>query len=171
MLLIYILVMYLFYLENNFLMLFNESKLTYMNVTISTVRYEIVTQSSNDFYLAFNQTDTSLNSLLGMGCLINGYQGDGNYSELVQEGSFGWILYLLSGLILFIVIVAMKSVAVFRFDYIKAKFNFQHAISNYNYSNYFIQHLLIAALMSHHFYYFNLIFFSTLPECLGSQRR
>jgi hypothetical protein len=74
-----------------------------------------------------------------------------------------------------VLIVGMKSVLVFRFDWIKAKFNYQHGRANYNYSNYIIGNtyhiignLLLAALMNHHFYFFNMIFSSTQPTCVGS---
>ncbi len=44
-----------------------------MNVTISTVNYEITVSDSNTFYTNFNVTDRSLNTLISMGCFINNY--------------------------------------------------------------------------------------------------
>jgi hypothetical protein len=62
----------------------------------------------------------------------------------------------------------MKSYLIFKFDYIKTKFNYQHGITNFNYSNYILLHLLIASLIHHHFCFFNQIFYTSLPECLGN---
>jgi hypothetical protein len=44
-----------------------------MNVSISTINYEITVTSSNVFYSTFNLTDRTLNSLINMGCFINNY--------------------------------------------------------------------------------------------------
>ena len=60
-------------------MLVKQSNLSQLNVTISTIRYEIVTESSADFYLAFNQTSKVYSDLINMGCLINLDRGNAHY--------------------------------------------------------------------------------------------
>ncbi len=70
-----------------------------MNVTISTVNYEITISSSNDFYKSFNLTDRTLNSLVNMGCFINDYTADGvDYSPRATTSSY--IGYVVGGIIL-----------------------------------------------------------------------
>ena len=110
-----------------------------------------------------------------MGCFINDLNGNTDFYEFAYPKSPRYLAYLIGGLLLMVFIVAMKSVLVFRFDWIKAKFNYQHGRANYNYSNYIIGNtyhiignLLLAALTNHHFYFFNMIFSSTQPTCVGS---
>lgn len=104
-----------------------------------------------------------------MGCLINSYNNNGNYSDFVYPNSSKWLIYLIGGLALFMLIILMKALLIFKFDYIKAKYNYQHGIANYNYSNYLIFNLLVATLINQHFEFFNLIFYTTLPACLGNR--
>ncbi len=42
-----------------------------MNITVSTMRYEIVTEDKTEFYLKFNQTSRVIIDLTTMGCMIN----------------------------------------------------------------------------------------------------
>lgn len=51
-----------------------------MNVTISTVPYEITVSDSTAFYTVFNVTDRSVSSLSKTGCFINNYNGNPDYS-------------------------------------------------------------------------------------------
>ena len=59
----------------------NHSSLTRMNVTISTVPYEITVSDSNKFYTVFNVTNRSVSSLVNTGCFINNYNGNPDYSS------------------------------------------------------------------------------------------
>lgn len=52
-----------------------------MNVTISTVNYEVTVANADNFYKIFNLTDRSLNSLMGTGCFVNNYNGAPDYSS------------------------------------------------------------------------------------------
>ena len=156
----------MFYLRDNIWMLSKQSSLEKMNITISTIRYEIITEDKSEFYLKFNQTSRMHSDLVSMGCLIN--TNDTSYEDIVQTNSFKWLLYLSGGLALFLVIIVFKSLLIFKFDYIKAKYNYQHGTSNFNYSNYLIVNLLFACVINQHFEFFNIIFYTTLPACLGN---
>lgn len=70
-----------------------------MNVTISTVNYEITVPSSNGFYKAFNLTDRTLSSLIDMGCFINNYSAGGvDYTPRATSSSYS--AYVICGIIL-----------------------------------------------------------------------
>lgn len=102
-----------------------------------------------------------------MGCFIDSYNGSMDYSQFTYSSSSRWLLYLIGGLALFLLIIIMKSILIFSFDYIRVKYNYQHNLTNFNYTNYIMINLFIAALINQHFQFFNLIFYSTLPGCLG----
>ena len=59
-----------------------------MNVTISTINYEITISDSNTFYKAFNVTDRSLSSLVNLGCFINNYDGNIDYSSIALSSNY-----------------------------------------------------------------------------------
>jgi hypothetical protein len=122
-----------------------------MNVTISTINYEIITADSNTFYLTFNQTNKDLSNLISIGCFINNYNGTKDYYQIVQPKSYKWLLYLIGGIVIFLLIILMKSILVFQFDYITVKYNYQHNHGNFNYSNYLLINLFIASLINQHF--------------------
>lgn len=62
-----------------------------MNVTISTVNYEITVTNSNTFYTSFNLTDRSLNSLVSMGCFINQYGSlSTDYTSIAQNSGYNY---------------------------------------------------------------------------------
>lgn len=91
-------------------------------------------------------------------------------SNMVYNNSIKWISFIIGGLILLILIMVMKGILVFKFDYIKMKFNYQHGYTNYNYSNYIIINLIITSLINHHFYFFNSVFYTSFPSCLGTYK-
>ena len=68
-------------MQNTFKMFSNASKLQKMNVTISTLNYEVTVASENDFYTVFNLTDRSLDSLVKTGCFINNYSDSVDYTS------------------------------------------------------------------------------------------
>ena len=72
-LLLYVLLFYLTFLQSASSILSSASSYQRMNVTISTVNYEITVSSPNAFYVAFNLTDRSISSLQAMGCFVNQY--------------------------------------------------------------------------------------------------
>lgn len=143
----------MFYLRDNITMLGQVGNLEPVNVTISTVKYEIISADVGQFYLTFNQTGRVYSDLVNMGCLINSYNNnnDYDYSQFVSSTSYKWLIYLIGGLLLFALIILMKSVLIFKFDYIKAKYNYQHGVSNFNYSNYIINNLLLCCVINQHF--------------------
>lgn len=147
-------------------MLGRHSKLEKLNVTVATVRYEVVTGDKAEFYLEFNQTQRGYADLVNMGCVVNTVDHD--YYDIARPNSIQWLGYLSGGMALLLFILIIKSCAIFRFDYIKTKYNYQHNTSNFNYSNFFIGNLLIASLIHQHFSFFNIIFATTLPACLGN---
>ncbi len=159
--------MYMFFIRDNVLMLVKQGNLEKINVTLATVKYEIISGDKSQFYLEFNQTARTYADLAAMGCMINtqGY----DYYTMVEPNSIKWLAYLSGGLGLFLFIILIKSCAIFRFDYIKTKYNYQHQMSNFNYSNFVIGNLLDASLIHQHFAFFNIIFASTLPACLGNE--
>lgn len=98
-LILYLFLFYFFFIQNSFKMLSHNSSLTRLNVTISTVKYEITTSSSNNFYTEFNVTDRSVSALVNTGCFINNYQGsEMDYSSKAMTTqhqvyvAFGFIL-------------------------------------------------------------------------------
>ncbi len=59
-----------------------------MNVTISTLNYEITITDSNTFYKAFNVTDRTLSSLVNLGCFINNHDGNIDYSSTALSSNY-----------------------------------------------------------------------------------
>lgn len=59
-----------------------------MNVTISTINYEITVSNPYSFYSVFNLTDRSLNSLVSMGCFINTYTNSIDYTPKATSTSY-----------------------------------------------------------------------------------
>lgn len=59
-----------------------------MNVTISTINYEITVSDSTTFYKSYNTTDRSLSSLINLGCFINNYNGNIDYSTSALSTSY-----------------------------------------------------------------------------------
>jgi hypothetical protein len=94
---LYIFLLYFSFMQYSFTILGNYSQLQRMNVTISTVNYEITVTSPDAFYKSFNVTDRSLGSLVSMGCFINNYQGSADYTAVAQASSFQ--IYVIFGLI------------------------------------------------------------------------
>jgi hypothetical protein len=72
-LLLYIFLFYFFFMQAAQKVFNSVSSLQRMNVTISTVNYEITVSSPTAFYSSFNLTDRSLSSLVAMGCFLNNY--------------------------------------------------------------------------------------------------
>ena len=98
-LLLYVFLFYFFFLQSANNIFNNYSALTRMNVTISTVNYEITIASSNAFYNAFNLTDRTLSSLINMGCFINNYPtGSVDYTSRASSASYS--AYAICGIIL-----------------------------------------------------------------------
>lgn len=69
-----------------------------MNVTISTVNYEVTVSNSFNFYTVFNVTDRSISSLVGTGCFINNYNSSPDYSSQAMKTSYQ--IYVVFGLII-----------------------------------------------------------------------
>jgi hypothetical protein len=98
-LLLYVFLFYFFFLQSAKTAFSSYSSLARMNVTVSTVNYEITVPSSNDFYKAFNLTDRTLNSLVNMGCFINGYTANGvDYTPRATSSAYFW--YAVGGILL-----------------------------------------------------------------------
>jgi hypothetical protein len=88
-LLLYLFLFYFFFLQSAKNVFGSFSALARMNVTISTVNYEITVSSANSFYSSFNLTDRSLASLVGMGCFINNYGSPPiDYTPIATSSSF-----------------------------------------------------------------------------------
>ena len=88
MLLVLTFLYYFFFLQSANIVLSNYSNLQRMNVTISTINYEITISDSNTFYKAFNVTDRSLSSLVNLGCFINNYDGNIDYSSIALSSNY-----------------------------------------------------------------------------------
>jgi|688.fasta_scaffold135418_3 hypothetical protein len=59
-----------------------------MNVTISTVNYEITVSDSTTFYKSFNTTDRDIESLINLGCFINNYDSNTDYSSIAISSNY-----------------------------------------------------------------------------------
>lgn len=89
--LLYIFLFYLSFLSSANSILGSSSAYQRMNVTISTVNYEITVSNSNTFYTSFNLTDRSLTSLVAMGCFINQYgSSPTDYTATAQANSYNY---------------------------------------------------------------------------------
>jgi hypothetical protein len=111
-----------------------------------------------------------------MGCYINNFNGSTDYGALANSSNILWMLYLISGLVVFgtyfvisVIIIVYKSILVFKFDMMKVKHNIQANLSNFNMSNYIIINLLIAGLINHHYYFYSIIFDQQISVCLGDK--
>lgn len=159
---LYIFLFYFFYIQNNINFLFNNNLLTSLNVTIATVDYNIITTDKNIFETTYNTTSKTVDSLLGMGCLINSYEGNPDYyTELVYDGSGGWIGFLVGSILLMVLIMVLKCWQIYKFDLIKMIYNYDHGHFNFNVSNWLIFNLLWTSLINGHFYFFNFVFRGT----------
>ena len=78
---LYFLAFYFVFMQNAFSMMGNYSSLARMNVTISTVNYEVTVADSDAFFKVFNLSDRSLQSLIDTGCFINGYNNGPDYGS------------------------------------------------------------------------------------------
>jgi hypothetical protein len=97
-LILYIFLFYFTFINSSIGILSNFSTFRRMNVTISTVNYEITVSDPNTFYKDFNLTDRSLNTLVNWGCFINSYtSGTTDYTSLASSSSYQ--VYLILGLV------------------------------------------------------------------------
>ena len=95
---LYIFLFYFFFIQNTFSMMKTHSSLALLNVTISTVNYEVTVADSTEFYKVFNVTDRSLSSLINTGCLVNTYNGNPDYTSGALASTFQ--IYVLSGILM-----------------------------------------------------------------------
>jgi hypothetical protein len=93
-----------------------------------------------------------------MGCLINNYNDNPDYSKFVYQSSIGWVGFLLASLLTFIAIIIIKMWQLYKFDLVKAIYNRQHAKADFNITNWIIFNLLFCCLIFGHFYFFNFMF-------------
>ena len=162
----YILLFYFFFLQYSFSLLSSYSSFQRMNVTISTVNYEITVTSPYNFYTTFNVTDRSLSTLIKMGCFINNY---GNAIDFTSASSRpGFVAYLSFGLASMVILLVFKSVQLMKFDLIKTLYNMSTLRTNFNMSNYIIFNLFICSLLNDHYIFYNQVFNTKLPTCLGA---
>jgi hypothetical protein len=63
------------------------STLQRINVTVSTLPYELTVSSSTTFYTSFNVTDRSVSALIGLGCFVN-KAGGTDYSAIAMASSY-----------------------------------------------------------------------------------
>jgi hypothetical protein len=63
-----------------------------MNITLSTVDYEITVSSSNSFYTSFNLTSSTLSSLQQLGCFINNFNNGPDYTSIATSSK--WTAYV-----------------------------------------------------------------------------
>jgi len=102
-----------------------------------------------------------------MGCFISGYNGNPTYSEFMYENSGGWVGYIVAGLLSVVLIVILKGWQLYKFDLVRAIYNYQSNKYNFNISNWIIYNLLWASLIHGHFYFFNFIFEGKTEPCVG----
>ena len=120
----YVFLFYFFYIQSNVMLLANQNILHQHNVTIATVDYPIVTTDTNAFETSFNTTNQTVAALVGLGCFISGYNGNPNYSELVFDTSSSWIGFVVAGILSLLFIVILKGWQSYKFDLIKAIYNY-----------------------------------------------
>mgnify|MGYP000869377047 FL=1 len=99
--LFYILVLYLWFLNRIFDMFVKTSVFQPLNVSISSQNYTVITSDTYSFYTSFNATGTKDISALNntLKCAV-----DANttiYSGYVKSSSVGWILFLSLALVSF----------------------------------------------------------------------
>jgi len=66
-------------------------------------------------------------------------------------------------------ILVIKVIQLVKFDIIKTLYNMSNLKANFNLTNYITFHLIFAGLVNNHFIFFNQIYYTDLPVCLGVQ--
>lgn len=65
-------------------------------------------------------------------------------------------------------LLVFKILQLVKFDLVRTLYNMSNLRSNFNLSNYILFHLFLASLMNHHYIFFNQIFNTNSPTCLGT---
>ena len=164
----YIFVFYFFFLSSNIGFLNAQKNLQTYNVTIATTNYPIITNDIQAFQTQYNKTARTVAALSNLGCLIDGYNGAPVYSDYIINQPSGWIFYMVSSLLCFCVFMMLKVWQTYSFDIIKAVYNWDHGINNFNFTNYIVYNLSFCCLIHGHFYLFNFVFTGQLSPCIGS---
>jgi hypothetical protein len=153
-------------------MLSKASSLYRLNVSISTVNYEVTVSDFTAFANVFNVTDRSVSALERTGCFINNYNGGPDYSSKAMQSSYQ--IYLAFGLIVLgnfpsslVAMLVMKTIQLLKFDFVKTLYNMSNLRANFNLSNYHIWNFLFCAFISDHYIFYNQVFNSTTGTCLG----
>ena len=163
----YVFLFYFFYLQNDILLLANQNSLQNYTVKIATENYSIIITDTNSFETTFNTTNQTVSALAGLGCFMSGYNGNAQYDEFIHTTSSGWIGFITAGLLTFLLILVMKNWQIYKFDIVKAIYNYEHGRYNFNVSNFIVYNLFFASFLHGHFYFFNFIFYGHFQPCLG----
>jgi hypothetical protein len=98
-LIIYIFVFYYNFIINDVAMLSNYNLLQSIPVTANSITYNIVTTNYYSFQTTFASTSQTVNDVLNMGCLIDGYQGAPVYSATAYNSSTVLTAFVFCGLL------------------------------------------------------------------------
>jgi hypothetical protein len=166
-------VLYLWFLNHVFDLLIKTSVYQTLTVNISTQNYTIITANGTAFYTSFNATNQDYNALTNtLKCAVD--TTNVSYSTYVSSNSVGWLLYLALGLVAFgnalfnlVLLILLKVFQLSYFDAIRAMFNYQTRLTNYNIITYITFNLTFPLTLFSHYFMFNYIFDSQSSPCFG----
>ena len=69
-----------------------------------------------------------------------------------------------------VLIIVLKAWQLYKFDLIRAIYNYEHGKFNFNISNWILYNLLWTSLIHGHFYFFNFIFEGQTEPCVGMKK-
>ena len=172
--LLYIVVLYLWFLQRTFDIIIKTSVYQPINVTISSQNYTILTSDTYSFYTSFNATDTkdltALNSTLK--CAID--VGTSIYTGYVTSSSVGWLLYIVLALFGFgtnisylVFLVVLKVFQLGYYDSVRAIYNYQVRRLNFNISTYVMFNLVFSLTLFSHYFMFNYLYDCQSTPCFG----
>ena len=139
-------------------------------MTVGTSNYTVTTTSTTNFFTSFNTTNKTVESIVGLGCFIDNYNGGPVYSDKVYDSSGQWLGYLAGALACLIAILVIKVLQVYNFDLNRVRYNYLTGVANFNVSNYIIFCLFWFSFIYLHFYFFNYMFYGQTEPCFGSTK-
>lgn len=105
----YIFVYFFFFLNSNINFLTAQKNLQTYNVSIATTNYPIIINDVQIFQTSYNKTSRNVDALFnGLGCLIDGYNGNPVYSDFIVNSPSAWIFYLVASLLCFVLFMLLK---------------------------------------------------------------
>lgn len=87
--------------------------------------------------------------------------------QVITHTPFSQLSSYVSILINLVIIIILKIIQIVKFDIIKTLYNMSNLKANFNMTNYVLQNLFFCAFVNNHFIFYQQIFKTTTPICLG----